>query len=235
MKERVFSEFEKVFLLCALTLGLGACGQVALKRGADGADFAAAKTECESEARTPTEVDKCLQNKGWVVFDRDASSARAVTIEADAGVTDPLANTNQRVSVNGAQRTNEAESSTATAETAINSKAPATESGSLLSGISVSHTDNRPGVIGPAKSPESAKSLQKTPNKSPQYRETDLVQVASWWKWGGNGEALIADGTVCKETIGETAEASYNFSTLSVSVLRCLEKKGWRYLLAEQE
>ena len=110
------------------------------------------------------------------------------------------------------------------------------ESGGFLGGISVSKTDNRPGVVAPAP----ASSVRTRPSDASssarrQYKETDLLQVASWWKWGGNGEALIADGTACKEAIGETAEASFNFSTLSVSVLKCLEKKGWRYLLAEQE
>lgn len=235
MKQQVFSELERVFLLGVLTLNISACGQVALKRGADGADFATAKAECASTAEASAPLDACLKDKGWVVLDRDENRARAAQSDARPDDQDPLANTNSRLSSKQIELAAEGPPTDTSNRSTADSPTTAKGSGGLLGGISVSHTDNRPGVIEPARPSESARAKQPPTSASPVYRDTDLVRVASWWKSGGNGEALIADGNVCKEAIGETAEASYNFSTLSVSVLKCLEKKGWRYLLAQQQ
>jgi hypothetical protein len=197
-----------VMCLGLILLTTSSCGEFAYKRGASASDLEATKKTCQS-AGNEAAIEKCLENNGWVVQKLDALGLPDSELFATASVSPD----NRMPSQTTSEKESEIVSKT---ETASDEALTKSEHAAKTAEISPK---------------TEAKSVKKEPTPTPPPPNAfEKYKINSWWKMGGNRDALEFSITTCSEKLGEAHLPDRKTQTFTRAFAACMYEKGWRGL-----
>jgi hypothetical protein len=197
-----------IICLGLIALASASCGEFAYKRGASAKDFDATKKTCQSAGKEAA-IEKCLEDNGWVVQKLDAIGLPDSELFATASVSSDNRMPNQT--------TNEKE---------VASKAEASNDNVLAK----SEHAAKDTEISPETSTNSdKKEAIPTPPAQP-VNAFEKYKINSWWKMGGNRDALELSMTACSEKLGEAHLPDRKTQTFTRAFAACMYENGWRGL-----
>jgi hypothetical protein len=194
-----------IICLGLILLVTASCGEFAYKRGASAKDLDATKKTCQS-AGNEAAIEKCLENNGWVVQKLDALGLPDNELFATASVSSDNRMPNQ------AKNEKEIVSKTETANHEILPKSEHTTKAAEIS----TDTD--------------AESVKKEAIPTPPVNAFEKYKINSWWKMGGNRDALELSMTACSEKLGEAHLPDRKTQIFTRAFAACMYEKGWRGL-----
>lgn len=74
------------------------------------------------------------------------------------------------------------------------------------------------------------KPVKKEISPAPQANPFEKYKINSWWKLGGNREALELSISACSEKLGEAHQPDRKTQTFTRAFAACMYEKGWRGL-----
>ncbi len=181
------------------------CGEFAYKRGASAKDLEATKKTCQN-AGNEAAIEKCLEDNGWVVQKLDALGLPDSELFATASVSSDNRMPNQT--------TNETEIVSKT-ENSRNEVLPKSENTTKTTEVS---------------SKTETESIKKETTSAPSINAFEKYKINSWWKMGGNRDALELSMTACSEKLGDAHLPDRKTQTFTRAFAACMYEKGWRGL-----
>lgn len=194
-------------LVCVISFGLVACGEISYKRGGTAQDIERAHQACRG---TGDGFSKCLEQQGWESQNLAAFDPLFATVSMNDNRQDaekPTKTESQPLMVQ--IPANEKISQKATSNKALNTQTATTSQ----------HDDHKQTIV-------QAKQQSSTINDGPDV----TYVINSWWKMGAGAEALKADQTACEKKLGGAYMPDYRTRTFKRAFVACMHESGWKAL-----
>ncbi len=207
-------------LLVILLTGCGA--EIAYKRGATARDLQVGKKAC-LKAGNEADLEKCMEENGWMVQKLDGSGFSdddlfaTASVAKDNRMTAPTEKT-IRTTTDIPEAVNEEQESVSIDDKVKPQKAKQTVTAKAA----------------PSSKTRAQPSSEKATATKPKHNMMDTYVIKSWWKMGGNLTLLESHMDECRAVLGKAHYPNKKTFTFTRGFAICMRQHGWRGLVEKR-